>query len=640
MNRKPARSVGKIPASLIRRVCSQLADNKRIRRTLPLEGRVHIDRQLPFLAVYRQPVGRADPGTGRLVVAEASYLIASGDRRMRSSLVELTAGIVETLTEQFGAFLLIEIWAAADESNGEATGAMPPRPGFRIAAPRRKRLRGIVDELETQLARVRIAKRRAGVSVAMGGKLAPPGMSPILTASLARQLGCDVLGIEVQPIYSDLQAGEEFPLIRRAMVRQLGRALKHAFFAYSRDYTTHRPAHFHSLGRRAMVKAVWEVDRRLSEVSSAFDLLLQVTPVNGAAAWSRFRSSRHESPPVFYYRPRPFDPSQLKRRLWDVPIERLEDPTLGELFREKRRELDAQLSMLACLDTRRFLYSSLALFGEVDDGLLAAAIDLLSQVGSGGRERSSGGYLDAVSFAARAEEEIARYREVLPGLTAAVHIRPDTTGLMVSRGDLLVSQSTRIPASRVEALIQHEVGTHVLTYHNGREQPFRQLYSGLSGYEELQEGLAVFAEYLAGGLSRNRLRTLAGRVVAVRRLVEGASFIETFRELNRECGFSQQAAFSIATRVYRGGGLTKDRVYLAGLVSLLAYVERGGDLEPLFVGKIAMDHIPIIEELLLRRVLKPAPLRPQYMVSPEAATRLQRARQGLTVLDLVNWRKT
>ncbi len=37
-----------------------------------------------------------------------------------------------------------------------------------------------------------------------------------------------------------------------------------------------------------MVKAVWEVDNQLAEVSKSFDLLLSVTPVNTEAAWVDF----------------------------------------------------------------------------------------------------------------------------------------------------------------------------------------------------------------------------------------------------------------------------------------------------------------------------------------------------------------
>jgi len=87
-------------------------------------------------------------------------------------------------------------------------------------------------------------------------------------------------------------------------------------------------------GRRALVKAVWEVDRRLAEVSDSFDYLLQVTPTNAESAWRAFQRSRFERAPLFRYRPLPIDPVVLKRRLYEAPVERTEDPTLFQLFRE------------------------------------------------------------------------------------------------------------------------------------------------------------------------------------------------------------------------------------------------------------------------------------------------------------------
>ena len=77
--------------------------------------------------------------------------------------------------------------------------------------------------------------------------------------------------------------------------------------------------------------------------------------------------------------------------------------------------------------------------------------------------------------------------------------------------------------ARVGASLQHEVGTHLVTYYNGLEQPLRLLHVGLAGYDETQEGLAVLAEYLVGGLSRSRLRTLAERVRP--RLVQDGMFL-------------------------------------------------------------------------------------------------------------------
>ena len=88
-------------------------------------------------------------------------------------------------------------------------------------------------------------------------------------------------------------------------------------------------------------------------------------------------------------------------------------------------------------------------------------------------------------------------------------------------------------------------------------------------------------------------------------------------------------------RVYRGCGLTKDAAYLRGLVEILDYLHRGGDIEPLLVGKIAADHVPLIQELRLRKVLGPPPLRPRYMEEARVADKLQQLRQGRSVLQLV-----
>jgi uncharacterized protein (TIGR02421 family) len=331
----------------------------------------------------------------------------------------------------------------------------------------------------------------------------------------------------------------------------------------------------------------------------------------------------------------PAEPVMLKRNLFKAPVERVEDPALGQILREKIDDLDRQITMLQDRNTSRFLHESIQLFGGVEDELFDLAVEILERVPSRSRDESSKGQLTPQQFAQRAAEEIEEFRRQHPEITADVQVRSDVTGLMVSQGNLLVGAGMRVPPSRVEALIQHEVGTHVLTYHNGRAQPFRQLYSGLAGYDALQEGLAVLTEYLVGGLSRPRLRLLAARVVAARRLIEGASFIDTYRELDRNYDFARRAAFIVAMRTYRGGGLTKDAVYLRGLCQILEYLGKGGELEPLFVGKIAAQHIPIVRELLWRNVLKQPPLVPRYMGRPDVAARLDQLRSGMSVMDLI-----
>ena len=640
MSGKPAQ-IAEITDEFIAEVVARARANERVRRTLPGGGRIHLDRRLPFLCVYRKPAWKEDAGTDQLITSEAAALVASGDARSMKPLPQLVCRLVEELSAHFGGFLIVEVWSGADcevadSLHAESGEPIPPSPAFRISPRKRMVPRSTLETLARSLRKVRVYKRSAQVIAAEQGGVHPPGLKPLVTPAEAKRLGCHQLGLEVRPIYRDPASGQVYPAVLRLLRRGVGRALKQAFFTFAYAHTRIRPQHYYSLGRRSVVKAVWEVDRRLAEIDNSFDLLLQATPVNAEAAWYEFKRGRFDKPPVFHYRPVAVEPTLLKRQLYEVPIERIEDPTLAHIFREKQDELDRRISMLADVGTRRFLPGSLQVYGGVDRPLRDLAIELLDRIPPRSRDAPAGRQLDAETFARRAEEEIGHYRRHHPEFAATVTVRDDLySGLLVSRGHLLVGRKAKVPAGRVEALLQHEIGTHLVTYYNGRAQPLRQLDCGLAGYDGLQEGLAVLSEYLVGGLSRPRVRLLAARVIAVEQLVQGASFVDTFRLLKDTHAFPRRIAYTVTTRVYRAGGLTKDAVYLRGLLEISEYLRRGGDIEPLFVGKIAADHIPLIRELRLRKVLDAPPLRPRYLNDSRTLPRLERLRQGLSVLQLI-----
>jgi uncharacterized protein (TIGR02421 family) len=410
--------------------------------------------------------------------------------------------------------------------------------------------------------------------------------------------------------------------------------MQQAAYEFALHQTTHRPRHYQALGRRAFVKAVTEVDRQLADIASAFDLLLLITPVNTDRAYRSFVRRKGSSPPAFRYRPLDVDPVQLKRSLYRVPIERVEDPTLAAIFREKQRELSMKLDLLTDRGTRRFVHTGVALYGDIDSTMTAEAETLLDRLppASG---RGTGRTIDAATFAAAAEREISRYREGHPEMGARVLVRDDVSSLMVSNGSVLVGAGLRIPVRRAEALIQHEVGTHVVTYWNGSAQRLRLLATGLAGHDELQEGLAVLAEYLVAGLTAPRIRVIAARVLAAESVVSGGNFIDTYRMLIDNYGFTQKTAFQISMRVHRAGGLVKDAVYLRGLHRVVTYLADGGRLDTLLVGKISVDHVAVIEELQRRGVLRTPPLRPAYLDDPDSHYRLERLRGDVDLAMLV-----
>lgn len=600
---------------LLAAVRERLAAGKPIRRTLPGGGRLHVDRPLPFLCVYRAPQG-PDPGTAELVRTQASYLIAPA----AFDVSALVAGVVAALADVCGACLVVELWS------GEPAAV----PSFRIRTSGTGRLVTTIEALASALRAMRVHGLPHSVEIIADDDASPPGMPVLVDPALAIHGGLLVIGLEVPPLFRSERA--VYPFVARSLTLDLTHALQRAFFEFARVQTPMPPAHFQMLGRRRIVQAVRASDRALAEISASFDFLLAVTPVNTDAAWQEFCASGRTVSPTLHYRMLELDPALGKRRLYDLPLDRLEDPVLAQLLHDKRRELDRQLGLLEDRDTPRFLYGSLQLYGGVEDELLAEALAILAGVVSSGVRSTA--RCDAHAFAARARDEIEHYRSGYPALTTTVTVRDDITSLLVSHGDVLIPQSLDVPAHRVEALLQHELGTHVVTYANGRAQPLQLLASGLAGYEALQEGLATFVEYLVGGLDADRLRLIAARVVAVRRVVEGVAFPAVVAELTDQHRIPARVAFTIAVRVFRGGGLTKDAIYLRGLSQLLAYLGGGHDLAPLLVGKVALDQVGLIEDLMRREILRPPPLSPRWLTAAATHPRLRRAASGLRVLDL------
>lgn len=375
------------------------------------------------------------------------------------------------------------------------------------------------------------------------------------------------------------------------------------------------------------------VDRELAELTRELRFLFNITPTNAEEARLAFERSGYQDEPVFHYRPLTFDPSEFKRALFDIPLEEVDDDLLKHLFEEKREELDGAVSMLKDRDTPSFLQGSIRAFGPADDQLLNVALRIL---GAGTERLVDDRVVTREEFAERAREEIDRYREDIPDLTAEVELRDDMTGIMVLHGNLLLGADVKVGGRRVEPLIQHEVGTHIVTWENGCRQPLSLLSVGLAHYDETQEALAVLAEYAVDGLDGQRLELLAGRVVAARRISDGVGFAEVFFELTREHGFDERSAWNTTMRAFRGGGTTKDIIYLRGLLRLLAFLEADRPLEPLLVGKLPLEVAPFIEQLLEAEVIEAPAARPRWLQLPGAPERLQRARDGIAVEDLVS----
>ncbi len=603
-----------------------------MKRELEGIGHLQVDRPQPFLLVWRRPTRGEAPGDEQLLTSEASYLLGTARRTAAGVQDEVVRSVVTDRCTRFNTCLLLEVWT----SGVAAVGGAECVPEFRLFTGPEFHDASFLRFCSHTLEGVGTRRAPARVVLQRRTKVAPPRLPELGVPRTGPGRKVVRLGLEVAAIWRSPDGKEFFPLNLRRFRRRFSLALRRILHEFACEFTPTCPVHFNALGKRVVNRAVWDVDRRLAALAESFDPLLLVTPVDGAAAWRDFRRRQGQQVPVFHYRPLPMDPGEIKRAVYSVPLKKVEDPALFSLFAQKQAEIDRQVTMLADRNTGRFLYGSMQLHGRPSAGLIRTARAILDAVPPGARERGSGPRVNTAAFADLARAEMARYRKQWPGMGAQVRVRPDLMGgMLVSAGHLHLAEDLSLPMVRARALVQHEVGTHVLTWWNGAAQPLQLLRSGLPGYEDLQEGLAVLAEHLSGGLSPLRLRLLALRVLAVAALVDGADFVETWRMLTGEMGLKAKDAFTMTMRVYRSGGYTKDAVYLRGLEQVLGYVQEGGRLELLWTGKFAVRHAPLVEELLLRSILATAPLRPGYADDPDVPARLEKVRAGLQVVDLL-----
>ncbi|BBD41233.1 hypothetical protein Amn_pb02240 (plasmid) [Aminobacter sp. Y103A] len=598
-----------------------LKEGKPIRYDFADGSRLHIDRPLPFLCIY---VGPAQGAAFDAVSANASYLIATGSE-LAGEIARLVA---TTMHDRCGAFLVIDIGELAEDRF--LTDDAPFLPPFEIALAS-----GDTTEEKAALKRFATAasRRDAKYRTPRVGDLNPAACEEPQLSDILGDIRC--LTVRFAPIYRIPGGKGTYPALRDLVVANMVDSALQAVSAFLKASQLEPPATHRSLGRRVFIDAVARADRDMDKIASTFDFLLAVTPINAEQAWLEFEAGGFERAPLLLYRPHEFEVTDQKRKLYSVALDHLEDPLLAGLLSEKQQELDLQLSMLAARETPRFAELGRALYGGVEPELVSRArgiLDKATDLEPKARQKCLGA--DVVAAAAR--EMIARYRAAYPDFEASVEIRSDLpAGLLVSRNRLLISRDTKLAPERLLALLSHEIGVHLLTYFNGDMQGLTILRSGLAGYEGMQEGLAVLAEYLVGGMTEARLRLIAARVLACQAMLDGATFEDTFRVVHIDFGLDRRSAFNVVLRVFRGGGFAKDAIYLRGVVQVLDHLKNGGSLTPFWIGKISAHHFGIIQELSARGLLRAPKLEPAFLSSEVARPRLKKAMAGMDPVDMI-----
>lgn len=343
-------------------------------------------------------------------------------------------------------------------------------------------------------------------------------------------------------------------------------------------------------------KALFEIDHYIDALVKKIELLSYVNPVNIEEEKQKFFASKYLSDPTFKYPTIDFDKFKLHRKFFSQPIEQIEDDRLKDLYEEV---IYSYSGLIQCIETigegRKFYYNSLHAFGTPTEQDVENAKFILHFDSEDEND-------DAFKPKYSCFEAEKMFREYGKKYDFTFDIKHSSTmgaiAMVLNNIKALVINSNHtFSDNEMNVLTNHEIGVHMVTTMNGLLQPLKIFSHGLPNNEETQEGLAVFSEYMSGNLTIKRLKELAYRVIAVDSLAKGYPFSKTFRLLHNNYDLEREEAFYITVRAHRGGGYTKDYLYLTGLKKVYDFYRGGNDLDLLLTGKVSLEYCKEIEYL-------------------------------------------
>ncbi|WP_222984244.1 flavohemoglobin expression-modulating QEGLA motif protein [Flagellimonas meishanensis] len=342
-------------------------------------------------------------------------------------------------------------------------------------------------------------------------------------------------------------------------------------------------------------ESLFEIDANLDRLVKRIELLNYVNPQNIEKEKHRFFASKYSCEPEFKYPRVKFNAFKLQRLFFAQRLERIEDEVIRKMYKEV---INYYSNMIQCIETigkgKRFYYNSLSVYGTPTEKDVQNARFILHF-----EDEPPSMDLEKVfsPLEARAYfEDFAKQYEFPLEVRFSTHMAADAM-VKNSTQTLIIKKNAKFSKNQLLTLAHHEIGVHLVTTFNGLAQPLKIFSNGLPNNVETQEGLAVFSEYMGGALTLKRLKELAYRVLAADSLIKGYTFSDTFDLIHGHYKLNRDEAFSITLRAHRGGGFTKDRLYLSGLRKIYRRYKREEPMDLLFSGKVALEQLEAIKKL-------------------------------------------
>lgn len=416
-----------------------------------------------------------------------------------------------------------------------------------------------------------------------------------------------VLATEVKKIYCNEETGESFTLVIDALKDEFKRVILDNALLFTKKFSNLKVKNHNLLLSSALDKSILKVDRALYKLIRNFEVLKFVNPTNIAAEKRKFIKAGGNYNPTFRYKHLNINPFLLKRKLMNLPVEDIDDVHIQGLYQEVINSYCDKIEMIASIGTDKFLYNSLRYFGEPDSRDISNAKFILHL---NNQNDDEGALMSDTEALKVLYKELETY-----DFTCKIKLSDKLAAkamVVNSEKTLYLKKGGKFSHNEIYSLVHHEIGVHMVTTMNANEQPIKLFSMGMPVNTRTQEGLAIMSEYYSNTLTVKRLKELSLRVVGIASMVNHQNFAKT-AELLREYGMSLEDSFNLTTRIYRGGGFTKDYLYLSGLKEVSQLMKESDEYRELMIGKTNADYLPLINEMIDRKlILAPKFRNPAY----------------------------
>ncbi len=338
---------------------------------------------------------------------------------------------------------------------------------------------------------------------------------------------------------------------------------------------------------------LFRIDYNLNKLVQKIEVLNFVNPINIEQEKRNFFASKYNVNPNFKYRKLDFNAHKLQQELFSQDIDSIKDEETRAFYREVIYDYSG---LVQCVETvgqkEKFYFNSLKSFGTPTQNSVENARFIL--------HFEDEAYDTEMIPAFNAEEAADYFETFTKRYDFQFNIKLSTkisAAAMVlnNKQTLVLKKNHKFSANQLKVLANHEIGVHLVTTFNSLNQPLKIFHNGFPKNVETQEGLAVFSEYMSGCLTLYRLKELSYRVLATDSLRKGFNFCDTFDLLHNQYKLKREEAYNITLRAHRGGGFTKDHLYLTGLKKVYNLYQKGVSLDNLLAGKVTLENESIIQ---------------------------------------------